>query len=483
MAAIATLTDPSTLPDPATIAAGGCSSAPAAERLRLVPRPSTPAYEPERGAVSTPLPGTVSDGLVVPTAFGAREYANLDHAASTPALGVVKDAVDRALRTYSSVHRGNGYASRVTSAWYEQARAEVASFVGARGDDLVVFTRNTTDSWGLLARVLPHDTTVVVFASEHHSTLLPWSAERTVSLPVPRDREDAIRRLDAALAAVTTAHRLVVVAGASNVTGEVWPLDRVVDVAHRHSARVALDAAQYAPHRRIDLAASGIDYVAFSGHKLYAPFGAGVLAGRADWLEAAEPYLVGGGATASVTAEGATWTGGPGRHEGGSPNVIGAIAVAAACSALAAHRADIALYEHALAERLRRGLEAVPGVRTHSVFGPGGDRVAVVAFTVDGVDSSLVSTALSVEHGIGVRDGKFCAHLLVDALLSDAPELTPRTAVRASLGLANRPEHVDRLVKAVATIAADGPALYYEFGPDGWAPQDDPREQVIEAPW
>jgi selenocysteine lyase/cysteine desulfurase len=456
----------------------------ASERLHLVGPPSpAPADEVERGAICHPLPSTAGDGLQVPTAFGPREYANLDHAASTPALVVVKAAVDRALRTYSSVHRGNGYASRVTSAWYEQAREEVARFVGARPGDQVVFTRNTTDSWGLLARVLPADTTVVVFSSEHHSTLLPWSPDRTVSLPVPRDRDDAIRRLDAALAGIQTTHRLVVVAGASNVTGEIWPLDRIVAVARRYGARVALDAAQYAPHRGIDLASTGIDYVAFSGHKLYAPFGAGVLAGRGDWLDDAPPYLVGGGATASVTESGPTWATGPGRHEGGSPNVIGAIALAAACSALAAQRADIALYEHALAERLRRGLESIPGVRTHSVFGQGGDRVAVVAFTIDGVDSSLVSTALSVEYGIGVRDGKFCAHLLVDALLGDAPALTPRTAVRASVGLANRPEHIDRLVRAVAAIAASGPALDYTLGPDGWAPTDDPRAETLPRPW
>ncbi|MGV1009476.1 MAG: aminotransferase class V-fold PLP-dependent enzyme [Dermatophilaceae bacterium] len=477
MAAVATL--PHQDPSPFR----GCSPAPASERLRLVPQQGTGAYQPARGGVSVPLPVTVSDGLTVPTAFGPREYANLDHAASTPALAVVKEAVDRALRTYSSVHRGNGYASRVTSAWYEHARAEVARFVNARPDDAVVFTRNTTDSWGLLARVLPADTTVVVFSSEHHSTLLPWSPERTVALPVPRDREDAVRRLDAALAATATEHTLVVVAGASNVTGEVWPLQRVVEAARRHGARVALDAAQYAPHRRIDLAGSGIDYVAFSGHKLYAPFGAGVLAGRADWLDAAEPYLVGGGATASVTQDGITWASGPARHEGGSPNVIGAIALAAACAALAAQRDDIALYEHALAERLRRGLQTIPGVRTHSVFGQAGDRVAVVAFTVDGVDSSLVSTALSVEHGIGVRDGKFCAHLLVDALLSGASALAPRTAVRASLGLANRPEHVDRLVQAVTSIATSGPALDYELQAGCWVLRDDPRDEPVERPW
>lgn len=450
-------------------------------RLRLVgDRVSEVTQAP---AVSRSLPGTSTDGLVVPTAFGPREYANLDHAASTPALDQVTAAVERVLRTYSSVHRGNGFASRVTSGWYEQARAQVAAFVGARADDHVVFTRNTTDSWGLLARALPPQTTVVVFASEHHSTLLPWDPDRTLTLPVPRDRDDALRRLDETLPDVSGAHRLVVVAGASNVTGEVWPIERVVRIAHRHGARVALDAAQLAAHRRIDLAATGVDYVAFSGHKLYAPFGAGVLAGRADWLDMATPYLVGGGATAAVTSDAITWATGPARHEGGSPNVVGAVALAAACAALEDQREDVALYEHLLAQRLRRGLESIPGVATHSVFGAGGDRVAVVAFTVDGVDSSLVSTVLSVEHGIGVRDGKFCAHQLVDALLVHLPPSTPRTAVRASLGLGNRPEHVERLVAAVRSLATQGPALDYTRGPDGWSRAQDPREQVPARPW
>ena len=168
------------------------------------------------------LPGTTADGLVVPTSRGPRDYANLDHAASTPALTVVAEAVERTLRTYASVHRGNGFASRVTSEWYEQAREEVARFIGAREDDLVVFTRTTTDSWNLLARTLPADTTVVVFASEHHSTLLPWGTRTsgaTVTLPVPRTVEDGLAWLDSALAESTGAHTLVVVSGASNVTG------------------------------------------------------------------------------------------------------------------------------------------------------------------------------------------------------------------------------------------------------------------------
>ncbi len=460
----------------------------------LTPPPSTHSrgtthprsFGDVRAACTPRLPSTTADGLVVPTARGPRDYANLDHAASTPALTAVAEAVDRTLRTYASVHRGNGFASRVTSRWYDQAREQVARFIGARGDDLVIFTRTTTDSWNLLARALPADTTVVVFASEHHSTLLPWGTRTTgatITLPVPRTVADGLAWLDAALASTTSAHALVVVAGASNVTGEVWPVEDIVTVARRHGARVALDAAQLVPHRAVDLAHSGVDYVAFSGHKLYAPYGAGVLAGRADWLDAADPYLVGGGATARVDPCGVTWATGPARHEGGSPNVVGAVALAAACAIMQDRRDDVARYEHTLAERLRRGLDAIPGVQTHSLFGPGSDRVGVVAFTIDGLDSSLVSTALSVEHGIGVRDGKFCAHPLVDALLTDGSDATPTTAVRASLGLATRPEHVERLVSAVGELAAYGPKLAYSRGPGGWEPTHDPRVVDLPRPW
>ncbi|MEO7058180.1 MAG: aminotransferase class V-fold PLP-dependent enzyme, partial [Lapillicoccus sp.] len=237
------------------------------QRLRVV-RETTRTGAPCGGAVGGQVPPVVGADLLVPTVHGPVAYANLDHAASTPALVAVKAAVDAALETYSSVHRGNGYASTVTSAWYEQAREEVASFVGAREDDTVVFTRNTTDSFNLLARSLPRDTTVFVFETEHHSTLLPWKGARTVTLPVPASVEQALEDLEAALAQAHTRHRLVVVAGASNVTGELWPLATIVRLARRYQARVAVDAAQLAPHRAIDIETTGVDYVAFSGHKV-----------------------------------------------------------------------------------------------------------------------------------------------------------------------------------------------------------------------
>jgi len=451
-------------------------------RLHVV-RPSTsrPCTAP---AGTATVPRTVADGLPVPTLGGTVDYANFDHAASTPALVSVKAAVDAALRTYSSVHRGNGFASKVTSAWYEEARAEVGSFVGARADDTVIFTRNTTDSFNLLARALPRDTTVFVFETEHHSTLLPWGASRTVSLPVPTSIERALDDLTAALRQASTRNRLVVVAGASNVTGELWPLEQIVRIARRHGARVAVDAAQLAPHRPIDIETTGV--VAFSGHKLYAPFGAGVLAGRADWLDAADPYLRGGGATARVTATAATsatWTTGAARHEGGSPNVIGAIALAAACAAFSANRSAIEAHEESLLARLRHGLAAVPGIDTWSIFGETHDRVAVVAFTIERLDSSLVSAILSAEHGIGVRDGKFCAHILVDELLEDPWGEVPATAVRISIGLTNTAEHVDRLLDALVELAAHGPHRQYVRTEQGWLPAGDTRELSLPRPW
>ncbi len=430
------------------------------------------------------LPTVVGAGLRVPTLHGDTAYANLDHAASTPALETVKAAVDRALETYSSVHRGAGFTSRLTSEWYEQARAEVAAFVGARDDDSVIFTRTTTDSWALLSKALPSRTTVFVFGSEHHSTLLPWGRFRTVRLPVPQTVEDAHALLEEALADHPSRHRLVVVAAASNVTGETWPIERFSTLAHEHGARIAVDAAQLSAHRTIDLTAWDADYVAFSGHKTYAPYGAGVLAGRSDWLDAGNPYLLGGGATRSVTEDGTTWATGPARHEGGSPNVIGAIALAAACSTISRHRVAIEEHESRLLERLRSGLDGVAGVEILSIFGDDSDRVGVVAFTIDGWDSSLVSQVLSVEHGIGVRDGRFCAHLLVDELLEDPWGERPATAVRASIGLGSTLEGVERLVAAVARLVEHGTDGRWTLTETGWALEGaDPRDVEIERPW
>jgi len=438
--------------------------------------PHVTSAAPQR--VTQGLPRTVSADLGVPTVHRTvTDYANFDHGATTPALVAVAEAVAKVQRRYGSVHRGAGYTSRVTTGWFEAARAEVADFVGARPDDQVVFTRNTTDALRLLAHCVPQDAQVFAWESAHHAALLPWPDARTTRLPVPTSSAHAVELLREALRRSPAQTNLVVITGACNVTGEIWPVTELVSAAREFGARTVLDAAQYAPHATLDIAGLGVDWVAFSGHKLYAPYGAGVLAGRSDWLDAADPYLPAGGATARVRRDHTQWQCGPARHEGGTPNAAGAVSIAAACATLRTHRTTIAAHEAGLRARLHAGLATIPGVRVVTALG---DRpnVGVVTFTVDGYDPSLVSQVLADEHAIAVRDGRFCAHLLCDAILGEGA-----TAVRASLGLATTGEHVDRLLAAVRSLVAHGPALSYVHTDGGWSAPADPRDLSEPLPW
>ena len=409
-----------------------------------------------------PVSGT---DLQVPLVQGGTcTYANFDYAASAPALDAVTDRIAELLPFYSSVHRGAGYASQVSTAAYEKARVTVADFVGAQNDSVVVFTRNTTDSLNLLAACVPGET--VVLDIEHHANLLPWRDRRVVVAAATL--AETIVRLDAELAAKPAA--LLAITGASNVTGEVLPIAELAALAHRHGARIAVDGAQLVPHRRVDIAALGVDYLAFSGHKLYAPFGAGVLVGRRDWLDAGGPHLAGGGAVRSVGIDHTDWAPAPQRHEAGTPNVLGVAALAAACEAIAGFDdAELQAHEHELSSRLRDGLAALDGVEQLQVWADAPDSVGIVTFTVAGRDPGEVAAYLSAEHGIGVRDGKFCAHPLLSRLGHAAG------AVRASIGLGSSSADVDRLVDALAALVESGPNWHYAEDAGWWNPVPDPR--------
>jgi len=442
-----------------------------------------------------PLARSASADLRVPLADGSQvRYVNLDLAASAPCLAAVDQVVRDAQRWYSSVHRGAGLASAVSTGALAESRRIIGRFVGARADDAVVITRNTTDSLNLLAAVLPARTTVVTFASEHHANLLAWRQSDPVVLPVPASAAAAVRSLDDALASLRTVSPadplLVAVTGASNVTGEIWPVERLADVAHRHGARIVVDAAQLAPHRPIDLAGADLDWVALSGHKLYAPFGAGALIGRADWLDAGEPYLAGGGAVRVVAADSVDWTTGPARHEAGTPNVLGAVALAAAClelERLGAH--ELHRHETGLSQRLRAGLARIDGIETYRTWGDRGDgavddgagRIAVVVCNLAGWHHGLLAAVLSAEYGIGVRDGAFCAHRLVSELIGDrchAVQTDPGAhpgAIRISLGATTSIDDVDRLLAALRSIRQRGAAFDYELRDGRYVVVDDRR--------
>ena len=310
----------------------------------------------------------------------------------------------------------------------------------------------------------------MVLDGEHHANLLPWR-DRRVVVGAPTIA-GTLAALDAELASRPAA--LLSVTGASNVTGEVLPIEELARLAHAHGARLAVDAAQLLPHRRIDLAASGIDYLAFSGHKAYAPFGAGALVGRSDWLDAAPPHLAGGGAVESVRVDAVDWKQGADRHEAGTPNVLGIAAIARALVELErlgdAPRRD---HEAALTARLHRGLASIPGVRVIRGFSDADDRLGIATIELERGSVGLVAAALAAEHGISVRAGRFCAHPFFDRVATRA------NGLRASLGAGSSADDVDRFIEALARLVADGPAHAYERTPAGWCPSVDDRPRPV----
>jgi selenocysteine lyase/cysteine desulfurase len=416
----------------------------------------------------------VGDGVDVPCVDGTeRRYVNLDSAASTSAFPLVMAAVDQFVPGYSSVHRGAGYKSRLATAAYESARSTALAFAGgdsgpgARVGDIAILCRNTTEAINHLAYRLRLESNDVVLTTvvEHHANLLPWGRvanRRYIECGVDGtfDANDVIAGLDR-----EPRPRILALTGASNVTGWAPPLSAILDAAHERGVPVVLDAAQLAPHRPIPPEA---DYVAFSGHKLYAPFGAGVLVGPAVTFADGDPFLAGGGAVDLVDLDEVWWTEPPEREEAGSPNVVGAVALEAALEELGRVGWDaIATHEQALAKRLRYGLAAIDGVR---VLGPSldTDTLAIAAFVVEGVDHALVAARLSAEWGIGVRHGCFCAHPYLIRLLGLSPadvsayreqvragdHRTMPGAVRASCGISSTEADIDALLDAVAVIAS-----------------------------
>jgi selenocysteine lyase/cysteine desulfurase len=399
-------------------------------------------------------------------------FVNFDYAASAPPLASVHRIVTTAVAHYASIHRGQSYLSRVSTAAYERAREAVAEFTGATDGDVVVFTRNTTDALNLLASAVPGR--VVHFDIEHHANLLPWRGADWAAVTAQESVAASLRALEQELANAPTA--LVSVTGASNVTGECPPLAELAALAHRYGARLAVDGAQLAPHRSVDLAADGIDYLACSGHKLYAPYGSGALIGRRDWLDAADPHQPGGGAVVSVSIDGVQWKPSPARHEGGTPNLVGAVSLGAAFQALDGIGFEaIRRHESALHEELLTGLHRLD-IDPLRIWPEHGDLVGVASFNVPGYRADHVAAYLSAEHGIGVRGGKFCAHPLLQRF-----GLQDGGAVRASIGLGTSSEDVSTLIGALEMLIESGPAWQYASADGYMSPTPDPRPSPDEA--
>lgn len=441
--------------------------------------------------MSDRLATLVGDDVEVRCVDGTdRVYLGLDSGASTPALDAVATRVHDFLPWYSSVHRGAGAKSQRATVAYESARDAMLRFVGRDAgsspgrDDIAVLCRNTTEAINIAAhRIdLRSGDTVITTVAEHHANLLPWQrlAERGVSIAYVECDERGIFTADAIAEAIETASspRLLAVTGATNVTGWMPPLTGIIDHAHDHGVQVLVDAAQLAPHRPIrpGSGAGNADFLAWSGHKMYAPFGTGVLVGPRSTFAEGAPLLVGGGAVNLVDLDGALWTDAPEREEAGSPNVIGAVALHAAVDEFDRIGWDaIVAHEVALAAQLRSGLASIDGVR---LLGPApgdpstdGQMLAIGTFAVDGMPHPLLAARLSAEYAIGVRHGCFCAHPYLVRLLGLSAQETARYrhdivvgdrrdipgAVRASASIATTATDIERFLSAVAELAAGKP--------------------------
>jgi selenocysteine lyase/cysteine desulfurase len=366
---------------------------------------------------------------LVPLLDGSRvTYVNLDNAASTPALKAVAEAVDRFLPYYASVHRGTGFKSRLSTAAYDQAHHIVGRFVGADlNTNTVIFGKNTTEAINKLSYRLPMPPGAVVITTqiEHHSNDLPWRRRAEVvhvnATPEGRlDEEDFDRKL----AQYAGRIGLVTVTGASNVTGFLQPIHRLARKAHAAGAKILVDTAQLAPHRRVDVKPDGdpehLDFVVLSAHKMYAPYGTGALVGPKEVFLQSGPEYPGGGTVEVVTLDNVHWAGLPDRDEAGSPNVVGAVAMAAAAQTLMQAGMDnVAAHEEALIVYALEKMQAIPGVRIYGETDPARakDKVGVIPFNLEGVSHFLLAAILGYEGGIGVRSGCFCAHPYVVHLL------------------------------------------------------------------
>lgn len=383
----------------------------------------------------------------------AQDIAYLDNAATAQRPQCVLDAVNRFYcEQNANPLRGLYPLSVAATDAYENARAAARRFLNAGSTSEIVFTRNTTEGLNLaaysygLSHIRAGDE-VVVSILEHHSDLLPWQMmcrQTGAALKFLECEPDGSLDLNRAEAVITGKTKLVAVTHVSNVIGRVNPIRQLADIAHRHGAVMVVDGAQSTPHIPVDVQALDVDFLAFSGHKVYGPMGIGVLYGKRALLEEMPPFLTGGEMIESVTREGAVFAGLPHKFEAGTVNAAGAAGLRAAIEYVesvgfdAMHRQELALTQRTLT-----GMADMPHI--HVI---GSDRAeehnGIVTFTVEGVHPHDVSEILACD-GVDVRAGHHCAQPLLQHLGYSA-------TVRASFAFYNTENEVDRLLQSLSTI-------------------------------
>jgi cysteine desulfurase/selenocysteine lyase len=432
-------------------------SSPVPPAFYFVDQASSSAALPEIPADTSPMfdVGRVrGDFPILNERVHGRQLVWLDNAATTQKPQVV---IDRLAYFYahenSNVHRAaHTLAARATDA-YEGARGTVADFLGASSGDDIVFTRGATEAINLVAqawgrtKVGPGDE-ILISCLEHHANIVPWQqlAQQTgARLKVIPVDDDGQLLMDAYADLLSERTRLVSVAHVSNVLGTIVPVREVIEAAHRAGALVLVDGAQAVAHLPVDVQALDADFYVFSGHKVFAPTGIGVLYGKRELLDGMPPWQGGGNMISDVTFERTTYQGTPAKFEAGTGNIADAVGLGAALDYLSSlGQPVIERYEHQLLKYAITEIRTVPGLR---LIGTAPDKASVLTFALDGYRPEEVASALD-KQGIAVRAGHHCAQPILRRYGLES-------AVRPSLAMYNTSGEVDLLVAALRRLAAD----------------------------
>lgn len=414
--------------------------------------------------VNTEVP--ISSGDFVP-------YVNFDNAATTPPFVSVLSDINNFAPWYSSIHRGDGYKSQLSSKIFENSRDTVLNFVKADlNRDTVIYVKNTTEGINKLSfKLCNNEGKCVVLSTdmEHHSNDLPWRGKYKVDY-IELDKYGRLSLLDLEkkLIAYKGYVKLVTVSGASNVTGIINPIHEVAKLTHKYNSKILVDGAQLVPHVPFDMKPTNspehIDYLVFSAHKMYAPFGVGVLIGPIDIFRYGEPDYKGGGTVDSVTHKFVYWSDPPEKEEAGTPNVMGVVALLSSIKTLntiGMHNID--MYERSLAKYATNRLMTIKNLKLYGNTGDFRNKVGIIPFNIKGLHHSIVAEALSHDAGIAVRTGCFCAQPYVQKLLNISDEEVAQYTslpknerpgmVRLSFGLYNNVNEINYLVSNLEYIA------------------------------
>ncbi|GJD53549.1 Cysteine desulfurase SufS [Methylobacterium crusticola] len=373
----------------------------------------------------------------------------LDNAASAQKPRAVIDAMSGSMETaYANVHRGLHFMANAATDGFEGARETTRQFLNARSTDEIVFTRNATEAYNLVATcmgwagLIGEGDEIILSIMEHHSNIVPWHflRERRGAVikwaPVDDDGNFLVEEFERLF---TPRTRMVAISHMSNVLGTVTPAAEIVRIAHAHGVPVLLDGAQSAVHQPIDVQALDCDFFVFTGHKVYGPTGIGVLYGKKEWLERLPPYQGGGEMIETVAEDRITYNAPPHRFEAGTPAIVEAVGLGAALEfMMGLGRERIAAHEAALTAYAHERLGAMNSVR---IIGRARQKGAVVSFEMKGAHAHDVATVID-RQGVAVRAGTHCAMPLLT-------RFGTTSTCRASFGLYNTEAEIDALVSAL----------------------------------